>query len=590
MRYLWLFLAIPFSLLGNPTHTGTKGLLNIVSADNEGVGHLQYIINLKGATGGVSDTNRWATGDFELGLGFSFRDYFSFNVTSLYLVDGLDGEGTSNTLSYGFGDTKLGFKFTPTYFFREYLGGFDFGIYPLVSFCTGDKWEPSGNSLDTLSLLVQKYEYYPKKGGLFRFFSRGKLDYGIKALFSYRVAAENPVGIHINLGYLTHNKSEKNELSYGTGVEFNYANFTPFVEITRSEGVSKRAIYISPGIMTRYKNSYFNVGLNFNINNVDPKTEIDTVNYIANGKGVTPSWRFNLSFGQGFDFIKPTPPPPIGTLAGKVTDKETGEPLTATINFPGIDTVIQTDTSGAYKIELAPGMVLVGVSKEGYKSPKGTTVIVKDGKTVYLSFELKKEGKPISRMMGKVIDKITEKPIIATLSFPGTDIKSTTTDSLGIYKLTVPPGTYILHTAADNYVGQTNPVVLKDGETLLKDFALIRKGEKITLRGIQFATGKAAINPIYYPILDEAYDLLKQYSNIRVEIRGHTDSVGDATYNLRLSQKRATSVMFYLINKGISPERLSAKGYGESMPVADNSTREGRARNRRIEFYVIGEE
>jgi len=83
--------------------------------------------------------------------------------------------------------------------------------------------------------------------------------------------------------------------------------------------------------------------------------------------------------------------------------------------------------------------------------------------------------------------------------------------------------------------------------------------------------------------------LLKQYSNTRVEIRRYTDSVGDATHNLRLSQRRATSVMFYLINKGISPERLSAKGYGETIPVADNLTKEGRARNRRIEFYVIGE-
>ncbi|GAI92973.1 unnamed protein product, partial [marine sediment metagenome] len=109
------------------------------------------------------------------------------------------------------------------------------------------------------------------------------------------------------------------------------------------------------------------------------------------------------------------------------------------------------------------------------------------------------------------------------------------------------------------------------------------------LRGIYFDTGKATIRHESYPVLDDALRVLQANPNVIVEIAGHTDSVGSDTYNMRLSDARANSVRTYLISRGIPPNRLIARGYGESMPIAGNTTRNGRQMNRRIEFRVLSD-
>ena len=87
-----------------------------------------------------------------------------------------------------------------------------------------------------------------------------------------------------------------------------------------------------------------------------------------------------------------------------------------------------------------------------------------------------------------------------------------------------------------------------------------------------------------YAILDEVASVMAEYPNLKVRVEGHTDSQGNDQRNQELSQTRADAVMAYLIEKGVSPTRLSAVGFGESAPVADNGTREGRAQNRRVQF------
>jgi outer membrane protein OmpA-like peptidoglycan-associated protein len=74
---------------------------------------------------------------------------------------------------------------------------------------------------------------------------------------------------------------------------------------------------------------------------------------------------------------------------------------------------------------------------------------------------------------------------------------------------------------------------------------------------------------------------------MRIEIRGHTDGHGSAEYNQRLSENRAKAVVDYLVSKGIDPKRLHYKGYGKSQPVDTNTTDEGRAHNRRVEFHIL---
>jgi outer membrane protein OmpA-like peptidoglycan-associated protein len=104
------------------------------------------------------------------------------------------------------------------------------------------------------------------------------------------------------------------------------------------------------------------------------------------------------------------------------------------------------------------------------------------------------------------------------------------------------------------------------------------------LQGVTFESGSAALTQDSYRVLDEVVRSLMAYPEVRVEIQGYTDSVGKASANLTLSQKRAESVRQYLANAGIDPARLGASGFGEENPISSNSTPSGRAQNRRIEF------
>jgi OOP family OmpA-OmpF porin len=113
------------------------------------------------------------------------------------------------------------------------------------------------------------------------------------------------------------------------------------------------------------------------------------------------------------------------------------------------------------------------------------------------------------------------------------------------------------------------------------------KESRWTLVGVNFEFNKAELLPESYTILFYAVQYLNENPDIKVEIEGHTDSKGSEIYNQNLSERRAKTVRDYLISKGIDPSRLTYKGYGESMPVADNNTPEGRALNRRIDFKII---
>lgn len=106
----------------------------------------------------------------------------------------------------------------------------------------------------------------------------------------------------------------------------------------------------------------------------------------------------------------------------------------------------------------------------------------------------------------------------------------------------------------------------------------------LVLEGVNFDFDKAVIRPQDYAKLDQDVEALKAWGDVEVEVAGHTCSIGTEEYNLGLSQRRAEAVRNYLVSKGVSADRLTARGYGESRPVASNATREGRAQNRRVEL------
>jgi outer membrane protein OmpA-like peptidoglycan-associated protein len=116
----------------------------------------------------------------------------------------------------------------------------------------------------------------------------------------------------------------------------------------------------------------------------------------------------------------------------------------------------------------------------------------------------------------------------------------------------------------------------------------VRNGHLALLAQVQFAHDKATILPVSAPLLDEVATVLRETPDIRkVRIEGHTDSHGKPAYNRRLSQRRAESVLRYLVQTGIARSRLVAKGFGADHPIAPNDTANARARNRRVEFVVI---
>lgn len=109
----------------------------------------------------------------------------------------------------------------------------------------------------------------------------------------------------------------------------------------------------------------------------------------------------------------------------------------------------------------------------------------------------------------------------------------------------------------------------------------------IELEGVHFDFDKATLKPEAIAVLNQAAALLQKHERVVVEVAGHTDSKGSEEYNQGLSERRANAVKDYLNSKGVRASRLTARGYGESRPVASNDTDEGRAENRRVELIVL---
>jgi outer membrane protein OmpA-like peptidoglycan-associated protein len=111
-------------------------------------------------------------------------------------------------------------------------------------------------------------------------------------------------------------------------------------------------------------------------------------------------------------------------------------------------------------------------------------------------------------------------------------------------------------------------------------------GILLNLPDVTFAVDSTEVSPAFQSALDRVAQSMIQYPDSLVDVYGHTDSTGSDQYNLDLSQRRADAVARYLISRGVSSARLQAKGMGESYPVADNATADGRAKNRRVEVKI----
>jgi OOP family OmpA-OmpF porin len=202
---------------------------------------------------------------------------------------------------------------------------------------------------------------------------------------------------------------------------------------------------------------------------------------------------------------------------------------------------------------------------------------------------------------GVVLDKETEKPIDGAL-VSAANVQKATTGADGKFSLKeVPAGLVVTTGSHPDYITGSEQADLLAGKVVDIELRLERvKNEdladrlendgKVDLYGIYFDTDKATLKPESEATLNQVLSMLKGKPALRIEIGGHTDSQAADTYNLDLSKRRAQSVMKWLTDKGIVANRLTAKGFGESSPVADNETAAGRALNRRVEIRDITNE
>ncbi|MBN4052329.1 MAG: hypothetical protein COC01_00905 [Bacteroidetes bacterium] len=166
----------------------------------------------------------------------------------------------------------------------------------------------------------------------------------------------------------------------------------------------------------------------------------------------------------------------------------------------------------------------------------------------------------------------------------------------GKYIIILPPGRDYNFTVegkgADEYLFYSKNINIPDQSEfkVIEDSIVIKEikvGAKTVLRNLFFDTDKSNLRPTSRVELDRIFRLLQDNQNIKIEISGHTDDVGSKKYNQRLSEKRANAVVEYIYERGISKNRLVAKGYGKMKPIEDNSTEEGRQQNRRTELKII---
>jgi outer membrane protein OmpA-like peptidoglycan-associated protein len=218
------------------------------------------------------------------------------------------------------------------------------------------------------------------------------------------------------------------------------------------------------------------------------------------------------------------------------------------------------------------------------------------------SIKLPPEAQPeknVVTVKGKVTDE-TGKPLSAALKWFELNTNKntgslTSNPETGDYIITLPNGTgYSYFAEKEGYYSVSNTVDLT-AENVFKEMIvdIVMSSMKtleqtaIKLNNIYFDFDRFELKAESFTELDRVYKFLSDNPNVKIEISAHTDSKGADEYNFELSQKRAENVVSYLISKGIDRSRLTAKGYGETVPVSDNETEEGRAENRRVEMRII---
>lgn len=243
------------------------------------------------------------------------------------------------------------------------------------------------------------------------------------------------------------------------------------------------------------------------------------------------------------------------------------------------------------------GLIIDGTGQKAYFSSKRDNDNGKD--IFFFTLDESIRPEPVSYLKGKVTDKETGQMLKAdyeliNLSTNKVTVKSST-DEFGNFLVCLPSGfNYGINVTKPGYLFYSENFMFEGQHSAIEPFiksiilSPARVGERILLTNVFYEFDSWELKKESMEELNNLYDILIFNKNIIIEIGGYTDSTGSDEYNIALSQKRALSVVNYLVNKGISTDRLIPKGYGNNFPKGDNITSEGRKLNRRTEAIIVG--
>lgn len=207
---------------------------------------------------------------------------------------------------------------------------------------------------------------------------------------------------------------------------------------------------------------------------------------------------------------------------------------------------------------------------------------------------------PVVLVSGNVYNAKTKQPLSASLVYETLPDGVVAGNGLshpadGAFQIVLPyDKNYLIRASADHFFAQSENLnldsLIRAGyKEIHKDLYLIpiEIGQIVRLNNVFFDFDKWDLRPVSFVELNRVVKMLNDNPAIRIELGAHTDAKGSDEYNIKLSHNRANSVMQYILSKGISSERVSFKGYGETVPVATNDTDEGRQLNRRVEFKIL---
>lgn len=289
-----------------------------------------------------------------------------------------------------------------------------------------------------------------------------------------------------------------------------------------------------------------------------------------------------------------------GHIDGRVVDAETEEPIGgAQIEYLETDRSPQVTGSedGAFRsYGFEPGRVLtIRISHPDYHSEEIEGTIRKDDDRATFKLEPKPKTATVT---GTVSDAEGAGISGATVRFAGPETKEVTTDATGEFEAELKGGAYDVGATSPEHRAATDAIEVEAGESTTLSFTLepggdaslvnVGDGQVQVEQRIQFASGTADISEDSEAVLDQVAITIQAHPGLKkIEVQGHTDDVGGEEGNVELSEERAQAVHDYLVEQGVSAERLVTKGYGPHQPKVPNISDENRRTNRRVEFEIL---